>query len=268
AVKKRGDVGHLFPREVELGHRRRTSGLQNTRDEFSAAIVLYDLRTQQARARVAAAGVRAVAELAVECVERLPAGKHRGIGRRTSWEGGLCAAATTSPALAWLLRGGRTSGARDRDSRDEDDAEDQGRAAHRNQNSSLAANCICRGMLLPVLVMLPKPALPSAAAGLAKLGVLKTLKISARSCSRHGPVSVTFLKSDRSMRVNDGPCSVLLPVLPTVLIGCATNAVTSNHWAIVGLASSGLPTWFGRSAPPVFARAEPLVTVNSVPVWY
>src|SRR5262249_28726118 len=100
------------------------------------------------------------------------------------------------------------------------------------QNSSFTANCICRGIALPVLVMLPNPAVPNAEFGAAKLGVLKTLKISHRSCRRAEPVRPTFLNSDRSMRRCGGPCSVLLAVLPAVLIGCAANAATLNHCAI------------------------------------
>src|SRR5580765_3987073 len=232
AVKKRGNVGDLLAREVEFRHRRWPAGRQHRRDQLTASVVLHELRTQQARAGVASACVGAVAELAVDGVDGFPALEHVRVGGGTFRKSGLCGAA---PALAGrLLRGCGQHGGRDCSRRP---------SQHLlHQNKTLAANCICRGMLLPVVVTLPKPAVPSAALGFPKLGVLNTLNTSARSCSWTYPLNGTFLNNDKSIRLYDGPCNVLLPVLPAVLIVSATKALTSNHCAIVGLASSGLLT--------------------------
>src|SRR4029077_19474055 len=160
-----------------------------------------------------------------------PALEHRRVGGGSLRKRGLRAAAAT--ALTWrLLRSGGQTGGRKCGRRAGEDP--------LHQNKTLAANCICRGTLLPVELTLPKPAVPSAAFGFPKLGVLNTLNTSARSCRRTCPLNETFLMSDKSIRLYDGPCSVLLPVLPMVLIGCVTKALMSNHCAIVGLSSSGL----------------------------
>src|SRR3954466_12743115 len=121
-------------------------------------------------------------------------------------------------------------------------------------------------MALPVLVMLPKPAVPKFAFGVAKLGRLVMLNTSARSCSRVALWIAMFLKNDMSMRRCGGPCRVFRPVLPAVLIGWAAYAATLNHCSTVGLLSAGSPTVFGRSVPPVLLRAVPWAIVNAVPV--
>src|SRR5947207_536577 len=81
--------------------------------------------------------------------------------------------------------------------------------------------------------MLPSPAVPNDAFGAAKLGMFVTLKISALGCSRAAPVNGMFLNTDRSIRRCGGPCSVLFPVLPAVLIGCAAKAATLSHPLVV-----------------------------------
>src|SRR5262245_60660397 len=62
-----------------------------------------------------------------------------------------------------------------------------------------------------------------------------------------------------------GPSIVPLPAFPKEPVGGLTNAVVSNHFVIVGLLNLGLPTAFGRSAPPVSEVSVPTVTVEAVP---
>ena len=121
-------------------------------------------------------------------------------------------------------------------------------------------------MALPVLVMLPKPAVPKLAFGFAKLGVFVMLKHLGPQLQPRRVAERHVLNSDRSMRRCGGPCSVLRPVLPAVLIVWAANAATLNHCSTVGLLSVGSPTRFGRSVPPVLLRAVPLATLYGVPV--
>ena len=68
--------------EIELRHAGRPAVLHDRGDAFAVLIVLHELRAQQARSAVAAARVGAVAELAVDAVERLAALDNDGIGRR------------------------------------------------------------------------------------------------------------------------------------------------------------------------------------------
>ena len=81
-VQERRDVGHLRVRKRELRHAG-APGTDDRRDQLSVVVGEDDLRAQQARPAVAAAGVGAVAELAVDAVERLAALDRRGIARRT-----------------------------------------------------------------------------------------------------------------------------------------------------------------------------------------
>src|SRR5882762_6581205 len=58
----------------------------------------------------------------------------------------------------------------------------------RPQNRYFTPNCICRGIELPVLEMLPNPVLPKLKSGNPKLRVFVTLYTSARSCNLRVPV--------------------------------------------------------------------------------
>jgi hypothetical protein len=81
-VQERRDVGNLRVGERELRHAG-APGTDDRRDQLSVVVGEDHLRAQQARPAVAAAGVGAMAELAVDAVERLAALDRRGIAGRT-----------------------------------------------------------------------------------------------------------------------------------------------------------------------------------------
>src|SRR5262252_3831872 len=58
-----------------------------------------------------------------------------------------------------------------------------------------------------------------------------------------------------------GPCNGVLGAFPAVNCGWASNAAVLNHFDKVGLSSLGSAIMFGRSVPPVFVRADELVTI-------
>src|SRR5580765_3543576 len=80
-VDEGGDVGNLVVGQRELRHAG-TAGAHHRRDQLAMLIVEHGARSEQARAAVAATGVGAVAELAVDAVERLAALDRGRIGRR------------------------------------------------------------------------------------------------------------------------------------------------------------------------------------------
>src|SRR5882672_1524396 len=103
----------------------------------------------------------------------------------------------------------------------------------RPQNRYFTPNCICRGIELPVLEMLPNPVLPKLKSGNPKLGVLVTLYTSARSCNLRVPLIDRSLKIDMSKRRCGGPCISDNPTLPDVNCGAAEKTLVSNHRSTV-----------------------------------
>ena len=64
-----GDVFHLIVAERELGHAG-TAAPNDRRNALAVLVVEHNRRSEQARAAVAAAGIGAVAELAIDAVQR------------------------------------------------------------------------------------------------------------------------------------------------------------------------------------------------------
>src|SRR5476651_2817336 len=81
-VDERGHIGNLIVGQRELRHAG-TAGADDRRHQLALLIVEDNSRAQQAGSAVAAARVRAVAELTVHAVERFAALDRRGIRGRT-----------------------------------------------------------------------------------------------------------------------------------------------------------------------------------------
>ena len=79
---------------------------------------------------------------------------------------------------------------------------------------TLPASWICR-FGISVEPIDPNVAVPNVAAGLLKLGVLKMLNPSSRSCTfACSPASGKFLNRERPVVTSPGPTRVLRPALP------------------------------------------------------
>ena len=95
----------------------------------------------------------------------------------------------------------------------------------------LHANCIWRGIELPVLEMRQAGA-TEVESGSQKLVIRKTLYTSARSCSR-GIRQAQILEIDMSSRRCGGPCINDSPMLPAVTAAPAEKTLVSNQRSTV-----------------------------------
>ncbi len=84
-------------------------------------------------------------------------------------------------------------------------------------------------------MIVPAPAFPMLEAGLLNCGVLVTLKLSARNCSRRVSLAERkkSLNRDKSACAVPGPVRIFRPVLPNCCGPGAVNAAMLNHWAMV-----------------------------------
>src|ERR1700722_20409548 len=106
--------------------------------------------------------------------------------------------------------------------------------------------------------------------GLPKLGWLKALKASSRSCSLSRSVKLmSFLREKSTLNI-DGPITVLRPRFPNVYWGCRAKACTLNHSLGVGLlrVDDTPATEFGRSMLllPILDRSCPSMMSRGEPV--
>src|SRR5262249_52373464 len=129
--------------------------------------------------------------------------------------------------------------------------------------TSFKLNCNCR-MSIParVVVILPKLPVPAIAKpegsswfrviswpGSPKTGWFAQLKHSNRNCTYLCSLKLKFFSVEKSQVKIPGPITTLRPRFPKVSRGCNRNALTLNHWSVVGLSSFQLTpgTESGRS---------------------